>query len=94
VTTPNVARVYDAFRMPGPGNPEDAAVTRTVQKLFNERLGTGLWRDHQEILGWFGDWELLKPGLVPLPEWHPDGVGQAEQTYSYHGFAGGVARKR
>ena len=61
-----------SFRMPGAEHPQDAAKTREVQKLFNEKLGTGLWREHEEILAWFGDWELLEPGLVPLPEWRPD----------------------
>jgi S-adenosyl methyltransferase len=46
-------------------------MARHVQKLFNETLGTGLWREDGEILAWFGDWELLEPGLVPLPEWRP-----------------------
>ena len=82
-----------SFRMPGPGHPRDAAMTREVQDLFNAKLGTGLWREHEEILRWFGDWELLDPGLVPLPEWRPDVGGQAPRNSTYHGFVGGVARK-
>jgi hypothetical protein len=83
-----------SFRMPGPEHPRDAAKTRAVQKLFNEKLGTGRWREHDEILAWFGDWELLEPGLVPLPEWRPDLAGQAKRNSTYYGFVGGVARKR
>jgi hypothetical protein len=82
-----------SFRMPGPEHPEDAAAARAVQKLFNEKLGTGLWREHEQILAWFGDWELVEPGLVPLPEWHPDIVGQVKRNSTYYGFVGGVARK-
>ena len=82
-----------SFRMPGPGHPQDAARTRQVQELFNARLGTGRWREHEEILQWFGDWELLEPGLVPLPEWRPDIAGQAARNSTYYGFVGGVARK-
>jgi hypothetical protein len=82
-----------SFRMPGPQHPQDAEKTRAVQKLFNEKLGTGLWREDAEILAWFGDWELLKPGLVPLPEWRPDITGQVRRNSTYHGFVGGVARK-
>jgi hypothetical protein len=82
-----------SFRMPGPEHPQDAARTREVQELFNAKLGCGLWREHEEILRWFGDWELLEPGLVPLPEWRPDITGQAGRNSTYHGFAGGVARK-
>lgn len=82
-----------SFRMPGPGHPQDAARTREVQELFNARLGTGRWREHEEILRWFGDWELLEPGLVPLPEWRPDVADPAERDSTYYGFVGGVARK-
>jgi hypothetical protein len=82
-----------SFRMPGPEHPEDAAKTRAVQKLFNEKLGTGLWREDAEILSWFGDWELLEPGLVPLPEWRPDIAGQVKRNSTHYGFVGGLARK-
>ena len=82
-----------SFRMPGPGHPRDAAMTREVQDLFNAKLGTGLWREHEEILQWFGDWELLDPGLVPLPEWRPDVIGQATRSSTHYGFVGGVAAK-
>jgi hypothetical protein len=83
-----------SFRMPGPEHPEDAAKTAAMEKLFNEKLGTGRWRGHEEILAWFGDWELLDPGLVPLPEWRPDVRGRARRNATYYGFVGGVARKR
>jgi hypothetical protein len=83
-----------SVRMPGPEHPQDAEKARAVQKLFNETLGTGLWREHGEILAWFGDWELLEPGLVPLPEWRPDTTVPPTRDSTYHGFVGGVARKR
>jgi len=82
-----------SFRMPGPDHPEDAARTRAVQEVFNAKLGTGRWREHEEILEWFGDWDLLEPGLVPMPEWRPDVIGQVRRDSTYYGFVGGVARK-
>ena len=82
-----------SFRMPGPEHPDDAARTRAVQDLFNRTLGTGRWREHEEILGWFGDWELLPPGLVPLPEWRPDVAGRVKRNSTYYGFVAGLARK-
>jgi SAM-dependent methyltransferase len=82
-----------SFRMPGPEHPKDQAKTRAVQELFNARLGTGLWREQEEILQWFGDWDLLEPGLVPLPEWRPDVNGKPRRNSTYYGFVGGVARK-
>lgn len=83
-----------SVRMPGPEHPEDAEKALAVQELFDETLGTGRWRGDGEILAWFGDWELLEPGLVPLPEWRPDTAGPARRDSTYHGFVGGVARKR
>ena len=82
-----------SFRMPGPEHPQDAAKTAEMEKLFNEKLGTGRWRSQEEILAWFGDWELLDPGLVPLPEWRPVVQGRARRDATYYGFVGGVARK-
>jgi hypothetical protein len=83
-----------SFRMPGPGHPREAAGARAVQDLFNASLGTGLWRQHEEILQWFGDWELLESGLVPLRQWRPDIARLDGRSSPYHGFVGGVARKR
>jgi hypothetical protein len=83
-----------SLRMPGPEHPEEAEKARAVQELFNATLGTGLWREDEEILSWFGDLELLEPGLVPLPEWRPDTAVPAKRDSTYHGFVGGVARKR
>lgn len=82
-----------SFRMPGPEHPEDAAATRAVEKLFNEKLGTGRWRDHEEIRSWFGDWDVLEPGLVPVPEWRPVVQGAIKRNATHYGFVGGVARK-
>ena len=82
-----------SFRMPGPEHPADAAKTAEMEKLFNEKLGTGRWRGHGEVLSWFGDWEMLEPGLVPLPEWRPAVAGAQKRNAAYHGFVGGVARK-
>jgi hypothetical protein len=82
-----------SFRMPGPEHPEVAAQTAAVEKFFNEKLGTGRWRDHDEILAWFGDWELIEPGLVPVPEWRPDMPVPARKDQTYYGYVGGVARK-
>jgi hypothetical protein len=82
-----------SFRMPGPEHAEDAAKTRAVQDLFNQTLGTGRWREDEEILAWFGDWDLLRPGLVPLPEWRPDVGGRVKRNSTYYGFVAGLARK-
>jgi hypothetical protein len=80
------------FVNPGDAYPEDAARAAMCEKIFNEKLGTGRWRTHEEILEYFGDLELLEPGVVPLPEWRPDPGDDLTVHPTYHLFAGGVAR--
>lgn len=81
------------FHDPGEAQPEVSERARAVEKVFNETLGTGRWRTRAEIMGFFGDLELLPPGLVPLAEWRPDGEEDRQQTATYHTIVGGVARK-
>jgi hypothetical protein len=52
------------------------------------------WRGHEEILGYVGDFGLLGPGLVPLPEWRPSPHSPRHQYAGHHAWVGGVARKR
>ncbi len=80
-----------SFRMPG---PEMREKTIKVEKLLTENLGTGRWREDEEILGWFGDWELLKPEFVPLAEWRPVAQGPTRKDDTYYKFSGGVAKKQ
>jgi hypothetical protein len=82
------------FHDPGDEHPDASAEARRVEQLFSEKLGTGRFRTRPEIMPYFGDWELLEPGLVPLPEWRPDAADPPiERTPTYYTFAGGVARK-
>jgi hypothetical protein len=82
-----------SFRLPGPDSPDQREEALRAEKLVNENLGTGRWREDREILGWFGDWELIEPGLVPLPEWRPVLHGPAHKDRTHDRFFGGVARK-
>jgi hypothetical protein len=82
-----------SFRMPGPELPELRAATIEGEKLLTGTLGTGRWREDQEILYWFGDWTLLEPGWVSLAEWRPAVSGRIRRDEVYHSFFGGVARK-
>jgi hypothetical protein len=83
-----------SFRLPGPESGDLREKTLQVERLLNENLGTGRWREDTEILGWFGDWELLEPGFVPLAEWRPVLQGPARKDDTYYTFCGGLARKR
>ena len=50
-------------------------------------------RRRDEIEKYFGDFELIEPGLVPEAEWRPDDTVTAELTDVHHTIIGGVARK-
>ncbi len=83
-----------SFRLPGPELPELRAVTIEGEQLLIGTLGSGRWREDREIIGWFGDWELLEPGWVSLAEWRPAVRRRIPRDEVYHGFFGGVARKK
>jgi hypothetical protein len=86
--------VISSFHMPGPELPELRAATIEGERLLAQGLGSGRWREEEEILSWFGDWELLPPGLVSLAEWRPEPHHHIERDEVYHSFYGGVARKK
>jgi hypothetical protein len=82
------------FFNPGDEAPEAAREAEQVEKLFTEKLGTGRFRSRSEIMSYFGDWELLEPGLVPSGDWRPDpDVAPDERTLTYQTIVAGLARK-
>jgi hypothetical protein len=84
-----------SFRLPGPDLPEFRAEAIRAEKFVAGQLGSGRWREHSDILSWFGDWELLEPGLVSLLEWRPPiPERRIARDAMYHSVFGGVARKR
>jgi S-adenosyl methyltransferase len=50
------------------GEPAAAA----LQEQMLKGLGRVRFRTLAEVRRLFGDLELVEPGLVPIPEWHPD----------------------
>jgi hypothetical protein len=81
------------FWDPADEHPDVSAKVHDAERVFNETLGTGRWRHRAEIEAYFGDFEMVEPGLVPLAEWRPDVEAVAEQKLSYYTMIGGVARK-
>ncbi|MEU9039397.1 SAM-dependent methyltransferase [Streptomyces sp. NPDC048352] len=55
-------------------------------------------RTREQISGFFEGFELVEPGLVFMPDWHPEGTGplaegeEPEDPYAFSGY-GGVGRK-
>ncbi|WP_433564722.1 SAM-dependent methyltransferase [Nocardia sp. CA-151230] len=46
--------------------------TRVAEQKLQTTFGRGRWRTDEEILGLFGDLEILEPGLVPCSLWRPE----------------------
>jgi hypothetical protein len=82
------------FWDPAEEHPHISAKVHEAERVFNETLGTGRWRRRAEIEAYFGDFEMVDPGLVPVAEWRPDAEPPPEKNVSYYTMLGGMARKR
>jgi S-adenosyl methyltransferase len=82
------------FMNPGAELPRDAERAANVEAVFNEHLGTGRWRTKEEIASFFGDFEILEPGVVSANLWRPDPADpRATDGFFTHLLAAGVGRK-
>jgi hypothetical protein len=70
-------------------NPE--AMADVVQAAEQGRM-TLVPRDREQCARFFGDWELVEPGLVPVMAWRPEGGAPDDPESAY--YWAGVARKR
>ncbi|MFD1541027.1 SAM-dependent methyltransferase [Nonomuraea guangzhouensis] len=66
---------------------------RDAEKKFLALLGTGRFRTPEEITGFFDGFELLEPGVVPLPLWRPDDTVPEVLSVGQRLMYGGIARK-
>jgi hypothetical protein len=83
-----------SLRLPGPDLPEWRAITIENEALLTGTLGSGRWREDSDILSWFGDWEMIEPGLVSLLDWHSGEQDHEHFPEIQHSFYGGIARKK
>jgi SAM-dependent methyltransferase len=81
------------FCNPGAANPAEAKIAAESERLFTKNFGNGRWRSAEEITEFFGDFRLVDPGLVPIPNWRPDTPREGELPGVFHRFVGGVAVK-
>nr|WP_245614462.1 SAM-dependent methyltransferase [Actinokineospora inagensis] len=78
------------------GVPPDVAADLRLVKRFYEESGTSLIsRDRAEIAALFGDFDLVAPGLVWTPDWHPEYDDETEPFSSpaHSATLAGVGRK-
>ncbi|WP_460695666.1 SAM-dependent methyltransferase [Nocardia thraciensis] len=64
-----------------------------AQKLSGRTSTEIVLRSRDEIAAYFGDWELLDPGLVHLPLWRPENPADVGSQPELSGAYGGLALK-
>jgi SAM-dependent methyltransferase len=47
-----------------------------------------IMRSRDEIARFFEGYDMVEPGLVPMPDWRPDTAPEDEDPFSFSGFAG------
>jgi SAM-dependent methyltransferase len=65
-----------------------------AQKLSARTATEITLRSKAQISAFFGDFELLEPGVVHMPLWRPDSPGDVDDHPERFGAFGGVGRKR
>jgi hypothetical protein len=79
------------------GTTEDRpTVARAAEKVYDQAVAAPLrMRSRAELLPLFEGFELIEPGLVPIPHWRPEpGDPDAADTGRFWGGLAGVALKR
>ncbi|HEX6524436.1 MAG TPA: SAM-dependent methyltransferase [Streptosporangiaceae bacterium] len=66
---------------------------RQAAAVYDQATSTVTLRSHAEIAAFFDGWDLIEPGLVQVPSWHPDGKPPRPKELSRAWVYGGVARK-
>ncbi|MFF9282661.1 SAM-dependent methyltransferase [Streptomyces griseosporeus] len=72
---------YEGIPLP-PGRAEGAV---DVYKDIRNPL---IMRSRDEIARFFEGYEMVEPGLVPMPRWRPETALEDEDPYAFSGFAG------
>ncbi|GAA3591128.1 hypothetical protein GCM10022419_087360 [Nonomuraea rosea] len=67
--------------------------SRDAEQKYLALLGTGRFRTVAEITAFFDGFELVEPGVVPLPLWRPEAGVPEELTVGQRLMFGGIARK-
>lgn len=71
-------------------NPRLAAA---AERIYNYRGADGQSRSMEEIASFFGDWEMIEPGLVYAPVWRPDQEQYVPDNPEKFWLLAGAARK-
>lgn len=101
-------QIMDAYRRAMPSgsylalaqtfDPEDGGyytnLARGIERTFRDSgFGTVCYRGRDRIRAYFGDWELVEPGLTLISQWWPDRPHHRTASDADELMLGGVARK-
>lgn len=65
-----------------------------VAEVYKKATASLTPRTHAQVLEFFKGYDLLEPGLVQVPLWHPEGPEPDPAEVARVGVYGGVARKQ
>ncbi len=81
------------FWDPADGTEAHDMALELQNRFINAGLGSGWYRTREQIASYFGDLELLEPGLVELDDWWPMGPAIERRCTEKRLLLGGVGRK-
>ena len=71
-----------------------SAEARALEQVLLRTLGRGQLRSREEIASFFDGLDIVAPGVVYLPQWHPDEPVPATFGISELLYVGGLGHKR
>lgn len=70
------------------GMPIPAEQAGQAVGVYKDIRNPLIMRSRDEIARFFEGYDMVEPGLVPMPRWRPDTAPEEEDPYAFSGFAG------
>ncbi|MQA06952.1 MAG: polyketide biosynthesis methyltransferase [Pseudonocardiaceae bacterium] len=85
-----VSHVTDAEGAASETDPQDRSAVDVYTQSTAHYVGV---RSREQIERFFHGWQMIEPGLVPLPEWRPEMSEPVGEPADHSRLVGGLARK-
>jgi hypothetical protein len=70
------------------GMPIPAEQAGQAVGVYKDIRNPLIMRSREEIARFFEGYDMVEPGLVPMPRWRPDTAPEEEDPFAFSGFAG------
>ncbi|MFI9600127.1 SAM-dependent methyltransferase [Streptomyces sp. NPDC052043] len=70
------------------GIPLPETRSRSLVDVYKDIRNPLIMRSREEIARFFEGYDMVEPGLVPMPNWRPRTASEDEDPYAFSGFAG------